>query len=253
MNVIKRLVMVFLCMNLDVLFMVLKNEFLFFSVLCCVLVLVLLISFVERLVLIVICLLGMVLRVKWVVIFVIWLEFLVMMMKFMIIRIVNMMILMIKLLFIMRLLKDWMMLLVVVVFLCLLVRIRWVEVMFSFRCNIVVIRRMVGKDENFRGFWMNSLVIRIRMEKMIDIVRNMLSIIGGIGRIRSVRIIRMLVVRLMLFLCRVLNIFCMDGNLDLIGVLFGVLFVVGWLFVGVEVLFCFFVVVFDMYLFEFLF
>jgi hypothetical protein len=70
-------------------------------------------------------------------------------------------------------------------------RIRRVEAMLSERRNIVEISRMVGKAENSSGAWMNSDVIRIRIESVIEIARNRSSTIEGSGRISTTRMVRM--------------------------------------------------------------
>ncbi|MEY9412176.1 hypothetical protein ABH989_006642 [Bradyrhizobium ottawaense] len=56
---------------------------------------------------------------------------------------------------------------------------------------MVEISRMVGKAENSSGVWMNSEVIRIRIESVIEIARNRSSTIAGSGRISTTRMVRM--------------------------------------------------------------
>ena len=50
---------------------------------------------------------------------------------------------------------------------------------------------MVGKAENSSGAWMNSEVIRIRIDSVIEIARNRSSTIEGSGRISTTRMMRM--------------------------------------------------------------
>ncbi len=69
-------------------------------------------------------------------------------------------------------------------------RIRRVDAMFSDSRSMVEIRRMVGNDENSSGAWMNSEVIRIRIETVIEIARNRSSMIEGKGRISTTRMVR---------------------------------------------------------------
>jgi hypothetical protein len=66
-----------------------------------------------------------------------------------------------------------------------------VEARLSDSRNIVEISRMVGKAENSSGAWMNSDVIRIRIESVIEIARNRSSTIAGRGRISTTRMVRM--------------------------------------------------------------
>ncbi len=49
---------------------------------------------------------------------------------------------------------------------------------------------MVGKAENSSGAWMNSEVIRIRIESVIEIARNRSSTTEGSGRISTTRMMR---------------------------------------------------------------
>ena len=57
--------------------------------------------------------------------------------------------------------------------------------------SIVVISSTVGNDVNSSGFWMNSAVIRIRIEKDSENARQMSSSHGGSGRISTTRIAMM--------------------------------------------------------------
>ena len=54
---------------------------------------------------------------------------------------------------------------------------------------MVAISSTVGKAENSSGVWMNSDVIRISTEKMIEMASAKSSSIGGSGRIRTTRIV----------------------------------------------------------------
>jgi hypothetical protein len=56
---------------------------------------------------------------------------------------------------------------------------------------MVEISRMVGNEENSSGVWMNSDVIRIRIDSVIEIARNRSSTSAGSGRIRTTRMVRM--------------------------------------------------------------
>ena len=69
-------------------------------------------------------------------------------------------------------------------------RISRVEAMFSDSRIMVEISRMVGNDENSSGAWMNSEVIRIRIETVIEIARKRSSTIEGSGRISTTRMVR---------------------------------------------------------------
>ena len=66
-----------------------------------------------------------------------------------------------------------------------------VEARLSDSRSMVEIRRMVGNDENSSGAWMNSAVIRIRMDSVIEIARNRSSTSAGRGRISTTRMVRM--------------------------------------------------------------
>ena len=56
---------------------------------------------------------------------------------------------------------------------------------------MVVISRTVGNELNSSGFWMNTAVIRIRMEKDSDSARQKSSSQVGSGRISTTRIAMM--------------------------------------------------------------
>ena len=56
---------------------------------------------------------------------------------------------------------------------------------------MVVISRTVGKELNSSGFRMNTAVIRIRIEKVIENASAMSSSHAGSGRISTTRIARM--------------------------------------------------------------
>ena len=67
-------------------------------------------------------------------------------------------------------------------------RMSRVEARLSASRSIVAINRTVGKAENSSGAWMNSDVIRISTEKVIEIASEKSSSTGGSGRIRMTRI-----------------------------------------------------------------
>ncbi len=67
-------------------------------------------------------------------------------------------------------------------------RISRVEARLSASRSMVEIRSTVGKAENSSGAWMNSAVIRISTEKVIDSASARSSSIGGSGRISTTRI-----------------------------------------------------------------
>ena len=69
-------------------------------------------------------------------------------------------------------------------------RISRVEARFSDSRSMVEINRMVGNEENSSGAWMNSAVIRIRIDSVIEIARNRSSTIAGSGRISTTRMVR---------------------------------------------------------------
>ena len=68
-------------------------------------------------------------------------------------------------------------------------RIRRVEARLSASRSMVEISRMVGNEENSSGVWMNSAVIRISTDRMIEIARNMSSTTAGSGRISTTRMV----------------------------------------------------------------
>ncbi len=70
-------------------------------------------------------------------------------------------------------------------------RISRVEARLSDSRSMVEIKRMVGNEENSSGAWMNSDVIRIRIDSVIEIARNRSSTIEGSGRISTTRMVRM--------------------------------------------------------------
>ena len=61
--------------------------------------------------------------------------------------------------------------------------------------SMVAISSTVGKDENSSGFWMNSAVIRIRTEKVIETASSRSSSSGGSGTISTTRIAMMPIAR----------------------------------------------------------
>ena len=69
-------------------------------------------------------------------------------------------------------------------------RISRVEAMFSDSRSMVEISSTVGNAENSSGVWMNSEVIRIRIDTVIEIARNRSSTIAGSGRISTTRMVR---------------------------------------------------------------
>ena len=71
---------------------------------------------------------------------------------------------------------------------CPRARMSRVEARLSASRSMVAIRSTVGKAENSSGVWMNSAVIRISTERMIEMASAMSSSIGGSGRIRITRI-----------------------------------------------------------------
>src|SRR5882757_7407807 len=68
---------------------------------------------------------------------------------------------------------------------------RRVEAKFSASRIMVVIKRMVGKDENSKGFRINTAVIRIRIEKLSEKARLTSSSQVGSGRISTTRMAMM--------------------------------------------------------------
>ena len=71
---------------------------------------------------------------------------------------------------------------------CPCARIRRVEARLSASRSMVAISSTVGKAENSSGAWMNSAVIRISTDRMIEIASARSSRIGGSGRISTTRI-----------------------------------------------------------------
>jgi hypothetical protein len=69
-------------------------------------------------------------------------------------------------------------------------RIRRVEARLSASRSIVAINSTVGKAENSSGVWMNSAVMRINTEKMMEIASEKSSSSGGSGRISTTRMVR---------------------------------------------------------------
>ncbi len=70
-------------------------------------------------------------------------------------------------------------------------RISRVEARLSDSRSMVEISRMVGNEENSSGAWMNSAVIRIRIDRMIEIASRRSSTIEGSGMISTTRMMRM--------------------------------------------------------------
>ena len=62
--------------------------------------------------------------------------------------------------------------------------------MLSDSRSMVEISSTVGNAENSSGAWMNSAVIRIRIDTVIEIARNRSSTIAGSGRISTTRMVR---------------------------------------------------------------
>ena len=69
-------------------------------------------------------------------------------------------------------------------------RISRVDAMFSDSRSMVEINRTVGNEENSSGAWINSEVIRIRIDTVIEIARNRSSTSEGSGRISTTRMVR---------------------------------------------------------------
>ena len=67
-------------------------------------------------------------------------------------------------------------------------RMRRVEARLSASRSMVAISSTVGKAENSSGVWMNSAVIRISTERMIEIASAMSSSSAGSGRMSTTRI-----------------------------------------------------------------
>src|SRR3984893_4907739 len=72
---------------------------------------------------------------------------------------------------------------------CPCARMRRVEARLSAKRSMVAISSTVGNAENSSGAWMNSAVIRISTERMIETARNRSSRTGGSGRIRTTRMV----------------------------------------------------------------
>ena len=70
-------------------------------------------------------------------------------------------------------------------------RINRVDAMLSDSRSMVEISRMVGNAENSSGVWMNSDVIRIRTENVIETASAKSRSSGGNGRMRITRIVMM--------------------------------------------------------------
>ncbi len=70
-------------------------------------------------------------------------------------------------------------------------RISRVEARLSESRSMVEISSTVGNAENSSGAWMNSDVIRIRIDSVIEIARNRSRMTGGKGRISTTRMVRM--------------------------------------------------------------
>ena len=68
-------------------------------------------------------------------------------------------------------------------------RMRRVDARLSDSRSIVEISSTVGKAENSSGAWMNSAVIRISTERMIETASAKSSSSGGSGRIRTTRMV----------------------------------------------------------------
>ena len=68
-------------------------------------------------------------------------------------------------------------------------RISRVEARLSANRSMVAISSTVGNDENSSGVWMNSAVIRISTEMMIEIASARSSSNGGRGRISTTRMV----------------------------------------------------------------
>ncbi len=63
------------------------------------------------------------------------------------------------------------------------------EARLSASRSMVAISSTVGNEENSSGVWMNSAVIRISTERMIEMARLMSSSAGGSGRISTTRMV----------------------------------------------------------------
>ena len=68
-------------------------------------------------------------------------------------------------------------------------RIRRVEARLSASRSMVAISSTVGNEENSSGVWMNSAVIRISTDRMIEMASARSSSSGGSGRISTTRMV----------------------------------------------------------------
>src|SRR3984893_3616680 len=109
--------------------------------------------------------------------------------KLTIARMVNTMMPITKLPLITKLPNAWMTCPAAAVPSCPCARIRRVEARLSARRSMVAISSTVGNAENSSGAWMNSAVIRISTERMIETARNRSSRTGGSGRISTTRMV----------------------------------------------------------------
>ena len=141
----------------------------------------------ERSASIAICLPGMASRWKRAATSAMRPEPLVMTTKFTITRIANTMMPMTKLPPITKLPKAWMTWPAAPVPSWPCARINRVDARLSDSRSMVEISRTVGKAENSSGVWMNSDVIRISTEKVIEMASEKSSSSGGSGRISTTR------------------------------------------------------------------
>ena len=144
----------------------------------------------ERSASIAICLPGMASRLKRAATSAIRPEPLVMTTKFTITRIVNTMMPMTKLPLMTKLPNASMTWPAAAVPSCPCARIRRVDARLSASRSIVAISSTVGNDENSSGAWMNSAVIRISTDRMMEIASAKSSSSGGSGRIRTIRMVK---------------------------------------------------------------
>ena len=142
----------------------------------------------ERSASIAICLPGMASRWKRAATSAMRPEPLVMTTKFTITRIVKTMMPMTKLPPITKLPKAWITWPAASVPSCPRARMSRVEARLSASRSMVAISSTVGKAENSSGAWMNSAVIRISTDRMIDMASAISSSGAGSGRIRTTRI-----------------------------------------------------------------
>ena len=63
------------------------------------------------------------------------------------------------------------------------------EARLSASRSMVAIRSTVGNEENSSGVWMNSAVIRISTDRMIEMASDRSSSSGGSGRISTTRMV----------------------------------------------------------------